>query len=201
MDVKRYRKKPVVIEALLWTGSNLKEIINFTGLNESARKWTWEEYEQVVASEGLKIFTLEGPLMASIGDFIIKGVKDEFYPCKPDIFEATYDDIKHLLTRPDPMSKEEAEILIKDLVDKAMEYRQTSTLINQDALTDAADKMVAILTIPRPDPAEVERLIDRLIGLIREEEYADSQGFFAKVKRLEEQIVKARAELLKLIGL
>ena len=111
-----------------------------------------------------------------------------------------YDDIKHLLTRPDPMSKEEAEILIKDLVDKAMEYRQTSTLINQDALTDAADKMVAILTIPRPDPAEVERLIDRLIGLIREEEYADSQGFFAKVTRLEEQIDKARADLLKLVG-
>jgi hypothetical protein len=54
--------------------------------------------------------------------------------------------------------------------------------------------------ILRPDPAEVERLIDRLIGLIREEEYADSQGFFAKVTRLEEQIVKARAELLKLVG-
>ena len=54
--------------------------------------------------------------------------------------------------------------------------------------------------LPRPDPAEVERLIDRLIGLIREEEYADSQGFFAKVTRLEEQIVKARAELLKLVG-
>ena len=87
----KYRKKPVVIEAFQWTGDNLREIIDFTGLHESAKKWTWEEYEKVVALQGLKIFTLEGPLNASPGDYIIKGVQGEFYPCKPDIFEATYD--------------------------------------------------------------------------------------------------------------
>ena len=87
----KYRKKPVVIEAVQWTGDNLREIIDFTGLHESAKKWTWEEYEKVVALQGLKIFTLEGPLNASPGDYIIKGVQGEFYPCKPDIFEATYD--------------------------------------------------------------------------------------------------------------
>jgi len=87
----KYRKKPVVIEAIQWTGDNLREIIDFTGLHPSALKWTWDEFESVVKTEGLKIFTVEGPLMASIGDWIICGVKGEFYPCKPDIFEQTYE--------------------------------------------------------------------------------------------------------------
>lgn len=54
-------------------------------------KWTWAEYEQVVATDGLKIFTLEGAMMANIGDWIIRGVNGEYYPCKPDIFEKTYE--------------------------------------------------------------------------------------------------------------
>jgi len=94
-EVKRYTKKPVTIEAIQWTGDNLREIIDFTRLNQSAQKWSWDEYCEVVKIRGLKIFTLEGPLMASIGDFIIKGVKGEFYPCKPDIFAATYEEQHH----------------------------------------------------------------------------------------------------------
>lgn len=89
----KFRKKPVVIEAIQWTGDNLQEVITFTGLNESARKWTWEEYEDVVMREGLKIFTLEGALMASVGDYIIRGVKGELSPCKPDIFKQTYEEV------------------------------------------------------------------------------------------------------------
>jgi hypothetical protein len=85
----------VVIEAIQWTGDNLKEVIEFTGWHESARKlWSWKEYEQIVAEKGLKIFTLEGSLMANIGDYIIKGVKGEFYPCRPDIFEETYEPVE-----------------------------------------------------------------------------------------------------------
>lgn len=89
--IKEYRKKPVIIQAVQWTGNNLLEIIQFIGLHESAQKWTWEEYEKVVETNGLKIFTLEGTMNASIGDYIIKGVQGEFYPCKPDIFEKTYE--------------------------------------------------------------------------------------------------------------
>lgn len=75
----KYRKKPVVIEAIEWTGSNAVSVIDFT--NNQARQ------------EGpvLIIPTLEGDHEASLGDMIIKGVKGEFYPCKPDIFAATYD--------------------------------------------------------------------------------------------------------------
>lgn len=90
-EPRLFRKKPVGIEAVRWTGDNLREVIDFTGLHPSAEKWTWNEYETVVRESGLKIFTLEGPLMATVGDWIIKGVKGEFYPCKPDIFAATYE--------------------------------------------------------------------------------------------------------------
>lgn len=90
----RYRKKPVEVQAIRWSGFNLREVIAFTGLHPSAEKWTWEEYEDVVQKEGLKIFTLEGAMMAANGDYIIRGVKGEFYPCKPDIFAATYEPAK-----------------------------------------------------------------------------------------------------------
>lgn len=86
------RKKPVVVEAVLWTGENLEEVITLTGLHESAKKWSWDDYCDVVREEGLKIFTLEGSMLASIGDYIIKGVNGECYPCKPDIFAKTYED-------------------------------------------------------------------------------------------------------------
>ena len=82
MPVKKYRKKPVVIEACQWTGDNVEEISEFMG--ESAMTQTEEE---------LKIFTLEGTMTASNGDFIIKGIEGEFYPCKPDIFANTYEEV------------------------------------------------------------------------------------------------------------
>ena len=77
----KFRKKPVVIDAVLWTGENLKEVSDFFG-------WRNFSYEP---RTGLQIHTLEGTMDASIGDYIIKGVKGEFYPCKPDIFAATYE--------------------------------------------------------------------------------------------------------------
>lgn len=90
-----FRKKPVVINAIQWTGSNLREVIAFTDgppdVRSSHAGEKWEVYEQIVASDGLKIYTLEGKMSASVGDWIIKGVQGEFYPCKPDIFEATYE--------------------------------------------------------------------------------------------------------------
>ena len=90
--VKQYRKKPVVIQAIEWTGSNLSEVIGFTGIHEeSANKWTWEEYVDVVKNHGLKIFTFEGSHRATIGDMIIKDVHGECCPCKPDIFAKTYE--------------------------------------------------------------------------------------------------------------
>ena len=85
---KQYRKKPVVIEAMKLTP------------NEPRAIWEWmgESYKSHGESEGqttdLQIKTLECVMTANVGDYIIKGIKGEFYPCKPDIFEATYEEVE-----------------------------------------------------------------------------------------------------------
>lgn len=82
MPIKTYRKKPVAIEAIQYTGLNSAEIELFTG--------------QPIGKEigkPILIKTLEGEHIASLGDYIIKGVKGEFYPCKPDIFAETYSEV------------------------------------------------------------------------------------------------------------
>lgn len=77
----KFRKKPVVIEAVQWTGNNLDEL----------RAFVPEEFRHNKINQPLGIITLEGVMTVSEGDFIIKGVKGEFYPCKPDIFAMTYE--------------------------------------------------------------------------------------------------------------
>lgn len=78
----RYRKKPVEIKAIQWDGQNYGELKAFVGesLDEA---WSVGGY--------CFINTLEGRMNAAPGDWIIRGVKGEFYPCKPDIFEASYE--------------------------------------------------------------------------------------------------------------
>jgi len=83
----RYTKKPVTIDAIQWTGINKEEIKDFCG---EACVFTNIKINKVKVKEVLYIGTLEGIMEASIGDYIIKGIKGEFYPCKPDIFELTY---------------------------------------------------------------------------------------------------------------
>lgn len=88
----QYRKKPVVIEAIQWSGFNLQEIKEFAGDAIACEIYdtAWKVGKASVAAD-VKIKTLEGEMRASVGDYIIKGVKGEFYPCKPDIFEKTYE--------------------------------------------------------------------------------------------------------------
>lgn len=83
--VQKFRKKPVVIEAVQFTGSNFNEINEFT--NGQAY---WIPINDKPA-EYVYIKTLEGDMQGAQNDWIIKGVKGEFYPCKPDIFESTYE--------------------------------------------------------------------------------------------------------------
>ena len=79
--MSKFRKRPVVIEAIQFAG-NFAEIEQFVGGDAEFRNG-----ELVIA-------TLEGAMHASPQDWIIKGIQGEFYPCKPDIFEATYEEIK-----------------------------------------------------------------------------------------------------------
>ena len=80
--MSKWRNKPVEIEAIQWTGDLLQaeEVTELAGDNPIGFK-----------GDQLVIYTLEGVMIASVGDWIIKGVKGELYPCKPDLFEATYD--------------------------------------------------------------------------------------------------------------
>lgn len=78
----KYKKKPVVIEAIQYTGANVQEIIDFT---------EGKAFKNGGKSDYMTIPTLEGDHTATAGDFIIKGIKGEFYPCKPDVFEGSYD--------------------------------------------------------------------------------------------------------------
>lgn len=82
----KYRKKPVVITAYLWIGDgDLNQMAGALDVSWSARNIRDNSNGQ------LEIPTLEGIMIAMPGDWIIKGVKGELYPCKPDIFAATYE--------------------------------------------------------------------------------------------------------------
>ena len=78
----RYKTKPCEIEAIQWTGENLTELLDWGQGNI-----LWNDVDD------LFIDTLEGRLKADINDYIIKGLKGEFYPCKPDVFEKKYEKV------------------------------------------------------------------------------------------------------------
>lgn len=85
----QYRKKPVVIEAIQFTRTNITEVEAFT--EYAAHTFQIERRIDGIAT--CIIPTLEGQHIATEGDWIIKGVQGEFYPCKPDIFEKTYEKV------------------------------------------------------------------------------------------------------------
>ncbi|HEX3781699.1 MAG TPA: hypothetical protein VHX38_18710 [Pseudonocardiaceae bacterium] len=76
----RYRKKPVEIEAM-----------RFESVNDGSVIATWCGGANEKSPEGIDIPTLEGTMRANLGDWVIRGVAGEFYPCRDDIFEATYE--------------------------------------------------------------------------------------------------------------
>ena len=81
----KYRKKPVVIDAIQWTGYNYPEVFEFTQGNA---------YPTKPHSDTLFVTTLEGEVIAKKGCYIIRGVNGEYYPCQEDIFNKTYEPVK-----------------------------------------------------------------------------------------------------------
>jgi hypothetical protein len=80
----KFRKKPVIINAVQWTGDNVEEIAAFCGRCV---------HTPIERFESFDIQTLEGPHRVSVRDWVIRGVKGEYYPCKDDIFRMTYDEV------------------------------------------------------------------------------------------------------------
>jgi len=98
----KFRKKPVIVEAVQWKGDNLEELKAFVP----------KEYRYNKIHKPMGIITLEGIMTISEGDWIIKGVHGEFYPCKPDIFEKTYEAV---IEKPKPLSlKESFKLFLAD---------------------------------------------------------------------------------------
>lgn len=82
--MRKFRKKPVTIEAVQFSGNNWNEIAKF--INTKYKAFCEERY--------IIIQTLEGNMRADPGDWIIRGVNGEYYPCKPEIFEKTYEEVQ-----------------------------------------------------------------------------------------------------------
>lgn len=89
MRIKKYIKKPIVIEAMVFEDNTgcLTELSDFMGDKEVRVSYREE-------TPKLLIETLEGTMSANEGDYILKGISGEFYPCKPDIFNNTYEEVK-----------------------------------------------------------------------------------------------------------
>ena len=85
-----YRKKPVVVSAVLYDGSD-ESIVALISEQFSGKA---SRYMSLCEDKTIAIRTLEGVMKASVGDYIIKGVHGELYPCKPDIFAKTYDKVE-----------------------------------------------------------------------------------------------------------
>lgn len=94
----KYRKKPIVVDAISWNGNNLQEVMDFVNsefkyvenVSYCTQKFNYDYEENV-----LIINTLEGSMVVHIGDYIIKGIAGEYYPCKKKIFEETYEVVKN----------------------------------------------------------------------------------------------------------
>jgi len=96
----KYRKKPIVIEAMQFKIKEVHDDYDVGCLRSAIKINEWcsgadvAHYDETAATAAyITIGTLEGNMIAKPGDWIIKGVKGEFYPCKPDIFEATYEKV------------------------------------------------------------------------------------------------------------
>jgi len=149
----KFRKKPVVIEAVQYNNLNRDEINEFVGVQ---LKQELESETAYVAGQGppkfsLIIPTLEGCLKAMPFDWIIKGVNGEFYPCKPDIFDKTYEAVNELDTPSVVMSKDFHNRITGHL------RRMIATMdhLNQDTGMDAVDS---------PELADAKALLAELEG-------------------------------------
>lgn len=91
--VSKFRKKPVVIEAMQFTDESKNQVFNWI---TCTRYPSWDAN----GDPTLTIQTLEGDMIASLGDWVIKGVRGEFYPCKPGIFAATYEAVDESEVQP-----------------------------------------------------------------------------------------------------
>lgn len=134
----KFRKKPVVVDVVEYNGLNVEEIKSFVGdkCEIEIHDGAWKAGAGPVVAEVI-IHTLEGDMHVSKGDYIIKGVQGEFYPCKPDIFHETYEEVSNnVMENPIPKSKGPIDLWT---LDGLKEYRK----ILDDAEREKARRDIA----------------------------------------------------------
>ncbi len=117
-----YQKKPVVIEAIQFDGHNGWEIEQWSN-KAAVTSPVLEPGPDNPSGAYMQIQTLEGMMTAKVGDFIIKGVKGEFYPCKSDVFDLTYEQIEaeYDLWIDEPLTEDEKALLLNTQKDDPTE--------------------------------------------------------------------------------
>ena len=85
-NIKKYRKKPIVVEAVRWDGRE-------ETYQQLLKRWKTSRVVRIGENNSLFIHTPEGVMEAKVGDFVIRGIKGEIYPCKPEIFKETYEEL------------------------------------------------------------------------------------------------------------
>lgn len=83
--MKRYVKKPIAIEAMQLTNESIQDVVDWIHDTDTRAYWAGEN--------NIMIETLEGDMLAREGDYVIRGVRGEFYSCARDIFEETYEEV------------------------------------------------------------------------------------------------------------
>jgi len=84
-NIKKYRKKPIVVEAVRWDGRE-------ETYQQLLKRWKTDRVVRIGENNSLFIHTSEGVMEAKVGDFVIRGIKGEIYPCKSEIFKETYEE-------------------------------------------------------------------------------------------------------------
>lgn len=144
---KKYVKKPVVIEAIQYKG-NTKDVKDFMNVQN--------ELLVNVETLAIQIPTLEGNMWASINDYIIKGVKGEFYPCKPDIFEQTYEPVQEK-TQDDILNEEieQEHAITKTRIFGETERLYIKTLDEPDSKNGGVNHHFAICEQNSTEPLQI----------------------------------------------
>lgn len=164
----KYRKKPVVVEAMQWTGLNLEEVKDFVGeaLTYDIIDDAWK------VGKGrphvfMKIKTLEGDMEVPEKDFIIKGVNGEFYPCKPDIFRKTY-------TPENAEDKPIRRLIDADVLIEEMEkwYTPENDISQMDLFTNLAVETVTT----QPTVYDIDQVVNKMKNMSYERYGNDGMG-------------------------
>lgn len=162
MTAARYRKKPVEIEAVQMVRGNTLEVVDF--IRDGGGTYRTVTHPRDSRQDEIFVITLEGEMRAVDGDWIIKGVAGEFYPCRDDIFRATYETVA-----PGPAATEATEAATSALREQIAEALADATggRWPAQAFLTEADAVLAVIrpgtritaTLARMADADVQRVI------------------------------------------